>query len=124
MITLPQPWASLVVLGMKTILTRPDPTTYIGPVTIWSAETAPTIENAYIRGVLSTAGYTMDTLPLGVELARAHPVDCRKIRNADIPCYPEYAFGEFKEGWYAWHLADIKCQKTKMVSQTFDKKLV
>jgi activating signal cointegrator 1 len=113
MITIPQPWATLVALGLKTILTRPDPTTHIGPVAIWSAQTAPVIEDPYIHSVLSTAGYTMDTLPLGIELARAQLVDCRKIRNADIPCYPEYAFGEFKEGWYAWYLADITCYKTK-----------
>ena len=63
MITIPQPWASLVALGMKTILTRPDPTPYIGPVTIWSAETAPSIEDAYIRGVLSRPGIQWTPCP-------------------------------------------------------------
>ena len=98
MITLPQPWAILVVLGMKTILTRPDPTTYIGPVTIWAAERTSVIEDFYIRSVLSAAGYSMESLPLGTELATASLVQCRKIRPTNIQCYPEYAFSDFKEG--------------------------
>jgi len=122
MITIHQPWASLVALGMKTIITRPDPTTYIGPVTIWAAEKTPVIEEFYIRSVLSAAGYSMESLPLGTELATANLVQCLKIRPSNIPCYPEYAFSDFKEGWYSWHLAAIKCQKTKMDLQTFDKK--
>ena len=108
-ITLPQPWATLVALGMKTILTRPEPTDYIGPVTILAAETALGVEDSYIRSVLSAAGYTMDALPLGAKLATAYLVHCKKINSTNIPCYPEYAFSDFKEGWYAWQLADIKC---------------
>lgn len=109
-ITLPQPWATLVSLGLKTIITRPDSTTYTGPVTIFAAETAPVTEDVYICRVLTDAGCSMEHLPLGTALATARLVQCRKIRSADIPCYPEYAFSDFREGWYAWYLADIKCR--------------
>ncbi len=106
-ITLPQPWASLVSLGMKTIITRPDPSSYVGPVTIFAANSAITNDDPYIRTVLADAGYSMEALPLDTGVARAILVDCQKITGLNTPCYPEYAFSDFKEGWYAWQLVDI-----------------
>jgi hypothetical protein len=108
-ITLEQPWATLVALGMKTVITRPDPTVYVGPLTIYAAKTARLNDDPYIRSVLASAGYSVETLPLETPVARATLVNCQKITRATIPCYPEYAFSEFKEGWFAWRLADIEC---------------
>ncbi len=109
LITLTQPWASLVALGVKTMITCPDATSYVGPVTIYAAKTDIAIDDSYIYSVLSAAGYSMDALPLETKLATAHLVHCKKINSTNIPCYPEYAFSDFKVGWYAWQLADIKC---------------
>jgi len=107
LITLPQPWASLVALGVKTVITRPDPTTYVGSITIFAANTTITNDDSYIQSVLASAGYSMEVLPLDAVVATANLVDCQKITGLNTPCYPEYAFSDFKEGWYAWQLADI-----------------
>lgn len=107
-VTLEQPWATLVAMGMKTMITRPDPTDYVGPLTIYAAKTALLIDDPYIRWVLASAGYSGKALPLETAVATANLMKCQKITSANIPCYPEYAFSDFKEGWYAWCLADIK----------------
>ena len=107
-VTLEQPWATLVAMGLKTMITRPDPTAYVGPLTIYAAKTALVIDDPYIRRVLASAGYSGEDLPSETVVATANLVKCQKITNANIPCYPEYAFSDFREGWYAWILADIE----------------
>jgi hypothetical protein len=49
LITLTQPWASLVALGVKTMITCPHATAYVGPVTIYVAKTDITIDDPYIQ---------------------------------------------------------------------------
>ncbi len=106
-ITLHQPWASLVALGVKTVITRPDSTSYVGPVTIFATNAAIVNDDPYIRSVLASAGFSIEALPLGVALATSTLVDCQKVTRSNIPCYPEYAFSDFIGGWYVWKLSDI-----------------
>lgn len=106
-IILPQPWASLMAIGAKKVITRPDPTSYRGPVTIIAATQELSIDDPYLANVLKAAGYQITDLPLGAALASGNLVACTKIVASNIPCYPEYAFSDFKEGWYAWKLADV-----------------
>lgn len=107
-ITLYQPWASLVSIGAKTIETRSCSTRYRGPLAIHTAKKAVPVDDPYYRSVLASAGLAYDELPQGVIVATCSLVDCRVITSANCPCYPEYAFGDFKPGWYAWKLTDIK----------------
>lgn len=50
-LTLHQPWASLVALGVKTIETRSWSTAYRGPLAIHAAATMPSYDKRYVRGV-------------------------------------------------------------------------
>ncbi len=107
-ITIHQPWASLVAIGAKTIETRSWSTKYRGPVAIHAAKKAVPVDDPYYRNVISAAALDYDELPCGVILATCNLVDCQKITSANCPCYPEYAFSDFKPGLYAWKLMDIK----------------
>jgi len=106
-ITLPQPWASLVAIGAKQIETRPYATRYRGALAIHAAKTSTPVDDPYYRNLLQSAGLAYDELPYGVILATCRLDDCEKITHANCPCYPEYAFSDFKPGWYAWKLSDI-----------------
>ena len=107
-ITLRQPFASLVAIGAKTVETRPCATAYRGPVAIQAAPGPTPVQDPYYRMVLAENALDPDALPTGVILALAHLADCTEIVPATCPCYPEYAFGEFKPGWYAWQLTDVR----------------
>ncbi len=107
-ITLPRPMAWLVAMGAKAIETRPRATPYRGPLAIHAAAAASAVTDPYHRQVLSEGGLDPDRLPGGVVIALCRLVDCRLIMPAECPCYPEYAFGCFTPGWYAWHLSDIQ----------------
>lgn len=50
-LTLHQPWASLVALGVKTIETRSWSTQYRGPLAIHAAATMPSYDKRYVSGV-------------------------------------------------------------------------
>ncbi len=108
MITLEQPFASLVSIGAKTIETRPWSTDYRGPLAIRSADTSMPITDSYYRSLLSSAGLDYEQLPLGEIVAIARLVSCKKVIKSEIPCYPQLAFSDFNPGWYALELDDIK----------------
>ena len=110
-IRIAQPWASLIAMGVKTILTYSFPTRYLGPLTIYADNDEICIEDPYILSVLASGGYSLNSLPRGVAVATCELTECEKIKTDTIPCYPEYAFSEFREGWYAWKLSDIKAVK-------------
>lgn len=107
-ITLPQPFASLVAVGAKSLVTRPMPTSYRGPLGIHAAGTMVTTIDPFHRSVLATAGLDINNLPLGVVIAECRLVDCWQITAARCPCYPEYAFSDFRPGWFAWSLSDVR----------------
>jgi len=107
-ITLHQPWASLVATGAKTIETRPYPTGYRGPLAIHAAKASMPVDDPYYRSLLTAAGLVYEQLPGGVILATCRLLDCEKITHANCPCYPEYAFSDFRPGWYAWRLKDVQ----------------
>ncbi len=110
-ITLPQPWASLVAIGVKTIETRPFTTAYRGSIAIHAAKTSVPrmhgVHDPYFKTLLESAGLTYTDLPRGIILATARLIDCEIITTTNCPCYPEYAFADFTPGWYAWKLTDI-----------------
>jgi len=95
-------------MGVKTISTYPFPTTYVGPLIIYADNNGIPIEDPYILSMLTSCGYSAQSLPHDVEVARCKLSGCEKIKPDNIPCYPEFAFSEFKAGWYARKLADIE----------------
>jgi len=132
-LTLTQPWATLIAIGAKQIETRSWSTPYRGPLAIHAAKGYPT----WARGVrfdepfLSApwrAGIKPDMpLPTGAIVAVCTLVDCVPTRQSwkdddsawlrtlypgggwDVPPdEPERSFGDYAPGRFAWLLADVQ----------------
>ena len=133
-ITLTQPWATLVAIGAKHIETRSWATKYRGPLAIHAAaglgpvggrrglfrlcHTPPFTE------VLDAAGHTtaIDHLPYGAIVAVCELLDCRPTAGAlgEQGIGPKYAdwvhelsaseraFGDYTPGRFAWLLANVR----------------
>src|SRR5437879_1749653 len=86
-----QPWASLLVLGVKRWETRSWHTSHRGPLAIHAArKISPTTrtlcDQEPMRTLLERAGLILDQLPRGVVLGTAYLVDCVVVDElADIP---------------------------------------
>jgi hypothetical protein len=106
-VTLHQPWASLTAIGAMTIIPRPQATPYRGLLAIHASKKPITKDDPYYRSVLRSVGLTLETLPRGAVVATCRLIDCEKITETNTPCYPQYAFGNYVPGWYAWKLQDI-----------------
>ena len=106
-ITLEQPFATLVSIGVKTIETRPWSTDYRGPLAIHSGKSEIAVADPYHRSLLVSAGVDCEQLPFGKIVAIARLVGCEKVVQSNIPCYPQLAFSDFTPNWYALELADI-----------------
>lgn len=128
-ISLWQPWASLIALGLKQIETRSWPTTYRGPLLIhaakkWNRE----LEKLWCKWMPNTAvieqsvvaSYAVrcDVVPLGAIVCQCELVDCRemdyKFLSIDLLGIgsKEEEFGDYRIGRHAWFLANVKPLKT------------
>lgn len=107
-ITLSQPFASLVAVGAKTILTCPDSTAYRGTLFIHADAEPANFIDPYHGQVLTEAGMDLDNLQLGAVIAQCCLTECHLITAANCPCYPEYAFSDFKPGLFAWKLTEVR----------------
>lgn len=134
-LTLTQPWATLVAIGAKRIETRAWKTNYRGPLAIHAAKGFPSwakklvheepfitaLENAKITNRLRSA-YLQ--LPVGCIVATCELIDCIYISGCPVavhvermgftvdchipPGEPELSFGNYSSGRYAWLLANIE----------------
>lgn len=116
-ITIRQPWATLIALGEKKFETRSWRTKYRGKLGIHAGKN---IDKAAcrqepIRSVLAKHGYTDKNLPTGVILATCKLSNCIKVANELVmTAYfnngedNEYYFGDYSEGRYAWELQDVQ----------------
>lgn len=120
-ITIIQPWATLIALGEKKFETRGWPTKHRGPIAIHAGKRID--ESAFrewpIFDTLKKYGmYRPSDLPTGVIVATANLKDCIKsvdtwtdgyvLENGVYVCSPEYEFGDFTPGRYAWELNEVK----------------
>lgn len=115
-ISLWQPWASAVALGLKQIETRHWWTPYRGPLAIHAAQHG--AKKGYCEQrefytwqacePLRKPYPTFDDLPFGAVLATCRLVEC--LRTIDVDCLSdqERAFGDYTPGRYAWVFQDIK----------------
>jgi len=109
-LSLLQPWASLVIIGAKTIETRSWQTTYRGELLIHASRNRkggilcqePPFSN-YIK--------SFDSLPFGaiigsVQLKDVLPVELLLLPDAKLAALTleEKAFGDYTKGRYAWVL--------------------
>lgn len=110
-LSLTEPWATLVISGAKKIETRSWGTSHRGEIGIHAAKTFPTSAreccgDPYYREALAAFGVHSwrDLLPrLGHMLGTARLVDCYQFTTSPPP-YPERAFGDFTRGRYGFVL--------------------
>lgn len=114
-LTLTQPWASLVAIGAKRLETRSWQTKYRGPLAIHAAKGFPASAWALIhqepfRAALSAfdppSGWgNIDPVPTGVIIAVVDLLDVIPTGNLGYGEYlsePERSFGDYSPGRYAW----------------------
>lgn len=129
-ITIHQPWASLIAIGAKRFETRGWKTNYRGPIAIHASkkhprQLIPTLDldvQKLIYGTfydrLGISSGAIDKMPTGCVVAVADLVDCLQSVDTWTDGYelegrrliysPEYEFGDFTPGRYAWELARVR----------------
>jgi len=111
-LTIPQPSATLVALGITKIEPWPWYTAYRGPLAIHAAEVYPQwakdrARHEPFRTLLRNAGFRhWSDLPTGAVIAVCQLADCRLIVAPSDE--PEASFGTYTPGYYAWHLSGVR----------------
>lgn len=112
-ISLWQPWATLIALGVKTFETRSWPTSYRGLLVIHAAKTRSELDictESPFREALSRGGYeSTANLPLGAAVCVARLVAVYRTEQIvrEISTL-ERAFGNYQPGRYAWKLEQVR----------------
>lgn len=130
-LSLTQPWAQLMALGVKQVETRSWTTSYRGLIAIHAAKAFPRdardlAEGAYaVRAVLERGGMQFSTsppahwyhapryryvtgLPLGAIVAVAHLVNVCPAREVrETLGEQELAFGDYDDDRFAWRLSGV-----------------
>lgn len=119
-ISLWQPWASAIALGVKRIETRSRKTNYRGPIAIHAAlrhkleqieAFDELLEHDRIRFAFEDSlDLSFHTLPFGCVVATAEIVDCRPVGDLKLELLTEeeIALGDYTAGRYGWVLANVK----------------
>ena len=112
-ITLTQPWATLVALGVKRIETRSWRTPYRGLLGIHAAKSYPDWAREFARrdpqcrAALEAAGEHWDTLTLGEIVAVTELRNCIRTEELVVTLSEgERAFGNYEPGRWAWVLGE------------------
>ena len=119
-ITIKQPWATLIALGEKKFETRSWATKHRGPIAIHAGKQVdedachePDIREALVRNNI----LNISMLPTGSVIAIATIKNCIRsaetwtdgyiLENGERVYSPEYEFGDFTPGRYAWELTNV-----------------
>jgi activating signal cointegrator 1 len=120
-LSLSQPWATLVVLGIKRLETRSWQTSYRGPLVIHASKKLPGAAHALCRrepvlSLLRNAGIDSSlSLPLGAVVGVVELLDCVRVEEMDLDALPatelaparlELALGDFSPGRWVWRLGE------------------
>ena len=116
-ITLHQPWASLIMLGLKNYETRswPCPIKHRGPLLIHASKKVVPLDNIVgspefyqiVRALLDKYGRCSD-MPTGAILGQVDVVGAHKTEEVKDEISPlELACGDYADGRFAWELANI-----------------
>lgn len=121
-ISIIQPWATLIAIGEKRFETRSWSTKHRGELAIHASKrVAKSIcKQEPFKSVLAKHGYTADNLPTGAIIGTVNLVDSIKVVS-DLFMFDtalldnehrisgnEYKFGDYNTGRYAWELTDVK----------------
>jgi hypothetical protein len=104
LLSIRQPWASLVALGYKSYETRDWSTSYRGPVIIHASGNFPSAERAFAIAI----GWEPSTLPLGCALAVGVLTDCLTTDDAiRVVSMQERALGNYGPRRYAFRIDHV-----------------
>jgi len=109
-ITITQPWATLIVLGVKHYETRKWETRHRGELAIHAAKDFPEPQRDLcrqepFRSILRRAGYsTWSTLPRSAVLGTVQLTDCLPVEDMPALDATELALGDYGPGRWAWVL--------------------
>jgi hypothetical protein len=107
-ISLWQPWASAIPLGLKRIETRGWSTNYRGPIVIHAAKRMDAQQREFIAREYQ-AGRLPRELPLGCLVATARIVEVLPSEILrDLISYVERIYGVYDDGRFGWVLSDIR----------------
>ncbi|MEK3726805.1 MULTISPECIES: ASCH domain-containing protein [unclassified Lysinibacillus] len=120
-VTIKQPWATLIALGVKKFETRSWQTKHRGQIAIHAGKSIDkdACNEYWIKSTLVEHGIkSFEELPTGVVIAVADLIDCYKVK-ATVGFVSvlskgkaldglEVAFGDYTEGRYAWELANLQ----------------
>ncbi|WP_164670942.1 ASCH domain-containing protein [Virgibacillus doumboii] len=120
-ISIMQPWATLIALGEKVFETRSWKTNYRGEIAIHASKkidraackTSPIVETLNKHEIV-----LLSDLPTGEILAIAELEECHKVirdnnhsaivGNRWVVSHNEYQFGDFSAGRFAWELTNVR----------------
>jgi hypothetical protein len=94
-----QPWASLIVLGLKCVEIRSWPTDYRGPLLIHAAKTLDELAMRRFHIENVPTGCLIGTFDL-IEVEKLTPTRWRELANEHLDG------GAFAANLYAWHIAN------------------
>lgn len=106
-ISLWQPWATAIAIGLKSIETRGWQISYRGPIAIHAAKRWGPDQRSFAE-VEQWAGRLPENLPLGVIVATATITDCKPVeRLRESIGAIERNYGNYDDGRFGWLLADV-----------------
>ncbi len=108
-LTLSQPWAELVALGVKQFETRSWSTPYRGTLVIHAARKGSGgVTTAKLNEMADAWGFDR-RVDYGAAIAVCELVDVRRVEDVyDDLSFMERRFGDYSPGRYAWQLADVR----------------
>lgn len=123
-ITIIQPWATLIAIGEKRFETRSWKTNYRGDLAIHAGKKVDKKicrEEPFLT-VLQNHGYSADSLPSGLIIAKGRLANCYEVIHSNgefavldgdqvIISGNEYLFGDYSEGRFAWELDHVELLK-------------
>jgi activating signal cointegrator 1 len=103
-LSITQPWATLLVLGVKRVETRSWPTTYRGPLAIQAAKgwdaSARALADKLLAGWKSlTPGAVVGNMPRGAVVGVVDLTDCRIMTLSEKPRANEFSLTVASELW-------------------------
>ena len=106
-ISLWQPWATAVALGVKKVETRHWSTRYTGPIAIHAAKRWAKPERDF-AAVEHALGRLPKHLPFGAIIATATLMGCRMAQDVGHQVGAiERMYGDYAHGRFAWFLTDV-----------------
>lgn len=120
-----QPWATLIAIGSKQFETRSWKTSYRGPLVIHAAKRYKSQERQLSQSgafgfCLKKAGYKPHLLPTGVFVAIVDLLDIVPTETiAPYLKWPEYVFGDYTAGRFAWRLGNIRPVNPPLAARGF-----